>query len=291
METINVKKNNPTFKMLMLMLLRKKSDLKNLLPPPQIQIHASQLKAPNIKLNNYLKLFNLPSTGFIPITYPFILAMPMQLQLFSHPSIQINPLGLLHVSNYMHLYYPIPENAEMEANCLIDSTNLVKKGIEITVKTSISIASQIYWECESTYLKFSKKYRDEEGNKKKQISFETFEEYDNEYNWHVSKKDSFSYARVSGDYNLIHLSGLFARFFGLPSSIIHGMWSIGKCLNYLNMLNEKKLHFYHAFKGPIPLNSNCKLCVKDTHQGKRFDLFVEGNPRPCVQGILSTTPL
>lgn len=289
METINLGKYNPTFGMLR--LIRKKTDLKKLLTPPQVQVYASNLKASKIKLEKYLKLFNLPHTGFLPITYPFILAMHIQLQLFNHPSIQINPLGLLHVSNYMRLYSPIPEEAEMEANCLIDSTCLVKKGLEIIVKTSIKVDSQICWECESTYLKISKKYRNEEGNKEKRFSFETYEKYDNEYNWHVSRKDAFSYARVSDDYNPIHLSYLFARFFGLPSSIIHGMWSVGKCLNYLDMFNEERLHFYHVFKGPIPLNSNCKLCVKDINQGRRFDLYVEGNPRPCIQGILSNTPL
>ncbi len=288
METIIYGNYNPTFKMLR--LIRKKSDLKKLLTPPQVQIYASNLKVPTIKLNKYLKLFNLPSNGFIPITYPFILAMPLQLQLFNHPSIKINPLGLLHVSNYMRLYSPIPKDAEMEANCLIDSTRLVKKGIEIIVKTSIKVDSQICWECESTYLKISNKYRNEEGDKKRQFVFETYEKYDNEYSWYVSRKDSFSYASVSGDYNPIHLSGLFAHLFGLPSSIIHGMWSIGRCLNYLDMLNEERLYFYHVFKGPIPLNSNCNLCVKDIHQCRRFDLYAEGNPRPCIQGILSTIP-
>lgn len=289
METIHLYNFNPTLKLFLLM--RKKSDLKSLLKPPPIQIYASQLNLSIAKLDKYLKLFDLPSSDFLPISYPFILTMPMQIQLFSHPSILINPLGFLHVSNHITLNKPIPKDSVMEAFCYIDSTQLAKKGIEITVKIVIKVNSEPSWECKSTYLKFSKKYRDEAGNGKKLFSFESYDKYDEEHHWYVSRKDAFSYARVSGDYNLIHLSKIFARITGLPKPIIHGMFSIGKCLHYLKLNSPDKLHFYHIFKGPIPLNSNCILCIKNLPHGKRFDLFAENNPRPCIQGILSGSPL
>jgi len=290
METINLYNFNSTIKMLSLM--RKKSDLKNLLSPPPIRIYANHLNVPPKIFDKYLRLFDLPSSDFLPISYPFILTMPMQIQLFAHPSILINPLGFLHVSNNMTLYKPIPKDEKMEAYCHIDLTRLVKKGLEITVKILINSNSEPIWECHSTYLKFSKKYRDEERNGKKQFSFESYDKYDEEHHWYVSRKDAFSYARVSGDYNLIHLSSIFARIAGLPKPIIHGMWSIGKCLHYLSIDSSNTLYFYHVFKGPIPLNSSCKLCIKNTqNDAKRFDLFVENNPRPCIQGIISASPI
>lgn len=289
METINLHNFNSTLKLLLLM--RKKSDLGKLLPPPEIQIYAPELSVLIKRIDKYLKLFNLPSSDFLPITYPFILTMPMQIQLFAHPSILINPLGFLHVSNNMTLYKPIHKNEKMEAYCYIDSTRLAKKGVEIIVKVKLCINKEIVWGCESTYLKFSKKYRDEQGNGKKQFNFESYDKYDEIYNWYVSRKDAFSYARVSGDYNLIHLSNIFARMTGLPTPIIHGMWSIGKCLQYLNIGHKSPLYFYHVFKGPVPLNSSCTLCIKNISNGKRFDLFTKDNPRPCLQGIISEFPL
>lgn len=289
METINLYNFNPTLRLLLLM--RKKSDLKNLISPPPIQIYAPQINLSPVKFGKYLKLFNLPFSDFLPISYPFILTMPMQVQLFCHPSIILNPLGFLHVSNDMTLYKPISINDKMEAYCFIDSTRLAKKGLEITVKITVNVNAQLAWECKSTYLKFSKKYRNEEGNGKQTYSFEPIVKYDEEYNWYVSRKDAFSYAHVSGDYNLIHLSKIFARITGLPYPIIHGMWSIGKCLHYLNMENKNTLYFYHVFKGPVPLPSHCLLLVKNSSSGKRFDLFTRENPRPCIQGIISEFPI
>ncbi len=282
-------KFNSTLKMLLLM--RKKSDLKKLLTPPEVQVFNPNMEINEKRLSKYQKLFALPPSDFLPILYPFVLTMPMQILLFDHPSIQLNPLGFLHVSNYIIQYRPIHKQDKLEGYCYIESTQLAKKGVEITVNIVLKTNSEPIWECKSTYLKFLKKYRNEEGNGKKTFSFNSYDKYDEEHNWFVSRKDAFSYANVSGDYNLIHLSKIFARFTGLPKPIIHGMWSIGKCLHYINIESKNTLYFYHVFKGPIPLNTNCKLCIKNIEKGKHFDLFAENNPKPCVQGVISETVL
>jgi acyl dehydratase len=37
------------------------------------------------------------------------------------------------------------------------------------------------------------------------------------------------YARVSGDFNPIHIADVAARFFGFKRAIAHGMWSLARC--------------------------------------------------------------
>jgi len=37
------------------------------------------------------------------------------------------------------------------------------------------------------------------------------------------------YARVSGDFNPIHIADLAARFFGFKRAIAHGMWTLARC--------------------------------------------------------------
>ncbi len=51
--------------------------------------------------------------------------------------------------------------------------------------------------------------------------------------WSVPADTGRRYARVSGDWNPIHLAGLLARPFGFPSAIAHGMWSLASCLAHL----------------------------------------------------------
>ena len=46
----------------------------------------------------------------------------------------------------------------------------------------------------------------------------------------VSLRTAWDYARVSNDYNPIHLSDRAARFFGLRGAIAHGMWSLARSM-------------------------------------------------------------
>jgi acyl dehydratase len=46
----------------------------------------------------------------------------------------------------------------------------------------------------------------------------------------VDLNRAWSYARVSGDFNPIHLNDRAARFFGLRGAISHGMWSLARSL-------------------------------------------------------------
>ena len=46
----------------------------------------------------------------------------------------------------------------------------------------------------------------------------------------VDLNRAWSYARVSGDFNPIHLNDRAARFFGLRGAISHGMWSLARAL-------------------------------------------------------------
>jgi len=46
----------------------------------------------------------------------------------------------------------------------------------------------------------------------------------------VSLATAWAYARVSRDFNPIHLNDRAARFFGLRGAIGHGMWSLARSL-------------------------------------------------------------
>ncbi|TFZ33072.1 acyl dehydratase, partial [Pseudomonas syringae] len=48
--------------------------------------------------------------------------------------------------------------------------------------------------------------------------------------WRASAQIGREYAKVSGDYNPIHLSAPSARLFGFPRAIAHGMWPKARAL-------------------------------------------------------------
>ena len=62
------------------------------------------------------------------------------------------------------------------------------------------------------------------------------------------------YARVSGDYNPIHLSAPTAKLFGFPQAIAHGLWNKARTLAALGEhLPVANIEIEVEFKKPVRL--------------------------------------
>jgi len=60
------------------------------------------------------------------------------------------------------------------------------------------------------------------------------------------------YARVSGDFNPIHIADIAARFFGFKRAIAHGMWSLARCAAEIGAATfSRPCTLDVAFKRPI----------------------------------------
>lgn len=95
----------------------------------------------------------------------------------------------------------------------------------------------------------------------------------------TSKKHTKAYAKVSGDYNPIHLNGLMARLFGFKAPIVHGMDMAARLLNVaskeVNTGLIKKCRF--DFKRPVFVDQILKVCSNETQL-----LLVNEDNKSCV---------
>jgi len=106
--------------------------------------------------------------------------------------------------------------------------------------------------------------------------------------WHVPEGMRRCYARLSGDYNPIHVSTFLARLFGFSRAIVHGMWAAASCAARLpHPPNDKAVRYDVVVKGPNFIGSQVKLLGRVSHDAPRFDLYCERNPRPCLCGLLN----
>ena len=97
--------------------------------------------------------------------------------------------------------------------------------------------------------------------------------------------DARTYAKVSGDYNLIHLSPILAKLFGFKSSLLHGMYMKGLMASYISEYTNKKLKkIYVQFKSPLSLPNeiNSFITNKDTHG--EFKVVSTKNDKEIIQG-------
>ena len=102
------------------------------------------------------------------------------------------------------------------------------------------------------------------------VSTETLEVRDN---------TGWRYARVSGDFNPIHLTARTAQMFGFKQAVAHGMWSLGRCLAAAAPhLPKGKMQVDTQFKLPVYIpsqalartwNSSDTVRDRDVHDARR----------------------
>ena len=84
------------------------------------------------------------------------------------------------------------------------------------------------------------------------------------------------YARVSGDYNPIHLSQVTAKLFGFKRAIAHGMWTAARVISDLqasHQLNGQEIDI--QFKRPLFLPGKAKAVVGLTSENTSFSVLSE----------------
>jgi len=78
--------------------------------------------------------------------------------------------------------------------------------------------------------------------------------------WRVTRADALRYARLSGDWNPIHLSRTAARLFGLRAPIIHGMHSVARAVALLEAHTGCRVTAVSVrFRSTVPLGSEVTM--------------------------------
>jgi acyl dehydratase len=93
--------------------------------------------------------------------------------------------------------------------------------------------------------------------------------------WTLAPSSGRAYARISGDWNPIHLTRWSARLMGLPAPIIHGMQSLAKtCAALEKSAGRRVARISVRFTAPVQLGSTAELTAGS--EPGRYLLFCRG---------------
>jgi hypothetical protein len=220
----------------------------------------------------------------LPILYPHVLTSGMQLDMMTQPGFPISMLGAVHLRNHVLQHRPIRIEDRLDVECSMGQERSVKQGLEWDVNTVITAGGAVVWEEISTYL-----VRGKYGEIQEPPARANFAELSNgqeQATWNVPAGMGRRYAKITGDYNPIHVSKILAKLFGFKKDLVHGMWSLARCAEeYLALPDDQPQQVDVAFKGPVYMGSDVRLMVGD---GGRFDLFAKGNDRPVINGTMQS---
>jgi acyl dehydratase len=208
-------------------LLTKRPPVTEVAEPPDFKASVSGVTLDASRVAGYSA-----ACGFadgIPPTYPHVLAMPLHLEIFACGAFPLRPMGLIHLSNVIEVLGDLRYGMQLDFTVRAGNYRPTDAGLAFDMATEIAHEGQQLWRENCVFLSRWPESMERTGGRpprppKTPKDAAMLAELD------VTSGTAWKYARVSGDYNPIHLSDRAARFFGLRGAISHGMWSLARSL-------------------------------------------------------------
>ncbi|MFG6204513.1 MaoC family dehydratase [Pseudomonas retamae] len=208
------------------------------------------------RLAAYRKVCGFADDGLLPPTYPHILAFALQMQLLTDNEFPFPLLGLVHLSNRIRVLRPLGALSRAQVSVRVHNLQAHAKGATFDLLTTLDDQLGPLWEAQSQMLCRGVKLDGEPGEQIWQPAQALLEVA----HWHAPADIGRHYAKVSGDYNPIHLSAASAKLFGFPTAIAHGLWNKARTLAALSgHLPKANLEIAVHFRKPVRLPSEVTL--------------------------------
>jgi acyl dehydratase len=238
-------------------------------PEGMPRFEAKMVAQAGAELAAYQALCGFEDNGVLPITFPAILAAPLHLAIATHSDFPLPAMGLVHASNRIVQHRNIQTDESLELCCWIEGHRQVGVGIEIDLMTRVHVGDELVWQSCSTVLS---RAVEGDGVKRKRPELPGVPPA-LEVEWPLPADLGRAYARISKDYNPIHLFPLTAKLFGFKRQIAHGMCLLAKVAAILPMPKSGPVVFEVAFRKPVFLPSTVRLVSAEHQGGQAFKLL------------------
>ncbi|HVY79518.1 MAG TPA: MaoC/PaaZ C-terminal domain-containing protein [Steroidobacteraceae bacterium] len=267
---------------------------------PRLEAVLARFQAKRERVDAYRAVCGGESSDTLPVAYPHVLAMPVQLALMSSSAFPVRLMGLVHLRNHIEQRRPLRVGEVGRLRVWIEGHRETNVGQEFDVNTSVEIDGQPVWQ--ETCVFMARRMTREKRYAGRIAAGEGIPAPDAEsvqpdspesvrtMSFEADEGIGWRYARVSSDFNPIHLSKLGARMFGFNQPIAHGMWSMARCLAALNsdtFAGAKRVDV--VFKRPVTIPAPLTLETWHTQNGAGFAL--KGTDRGKMHVAGSVVPL
>jgi acyl dehydratase len=221
-------------------------------------------------LAEYARVCGFPVRDALPVTYPHVLAFPLQVALMAQRSFPLPLPGLVHVRNTVTLRRGIDAAEQLTVQVHAERFGPHPKGAQVDLVALIDAGGEPAWEGRSTYLARGAAAPGATAPNRPEPPEITAGPP--AAVWRVDAGTGRRYARVSGDVNPIHLHPWTAKAFGFPRAIAHGMWTAARVIASLQGRLPAALTYDVAFGRPLLLPSTVELRTRRTNEGWALDV-------------------
>jgi acyl dehydratase len=222
------------------------------------------------QLAGYARVCGFPLADTLPVTFPHLLAFPLQVALMTDPAFPVALPGLVHVRNRISVLRPVAAGEHLDVEVWAERFAAHVRGATVDLCATVSAGGAEVWRGRSTYLARGATAPSGAPDADVTVSVVALDRVAAE--WRVPADAGRRYATVSGDVNPIHLSSLSAKAFGFKRAIAHGMWVQARALAALSGRLPDAVDVDVAFRKPLFLPSTVTLATEQVDGG--WDLAV-----------------
>ena len=226
------------------------------------------------RLAAYRKVCGFTDNSLLPPTYPHILAFALQMQLLTAREFPFPLLGLIHLSNRIRVLRPMGGLHRAQVSVSVQNLQPHAKGATFDLLTTLDDQLGTLWQAQSQMLCRGVKL---EGEPVDEVLASTLP-LTQVAQWKAPADIGRRYAKVSGDYNPIHLSAVSAKLFGFPSAIAHGLWNKARTVAALEEhLPTANYEILVQFKKPVRLPGEVALLASAAGSSGELQLIGNGD--------------
>jgi hypothetical protein len=250
---------------------------------PQLSVSLKATRFDAARLRAYREICGFPENGGVPIPYPQVHAVHLQMHLMTQPAFPLPLVGLVHLKNRIVQHREMADDEVFGVQVAVTGNQTTERGLEFDLETTCTdAAGKNVWTAVATILHRNKKVTKKKGPPPAEET--RLSEYKA-----VAAPDDIGrrYGRISGDMNPIHLYPFTAKLLGFERHIAHGMWSMARCCALLQGgLNRPPTELAVQFRQPLFLPARAAMRYEREHEGYVFSLIGRDSGKTHLTGSL-----
>ena len=249
---------------------------------PALSVRVNQVKFSPAWVSAYNKVCGFAEDD-MSLTAPQVLASGLHLHLMANDSVPFPMLGMVHMHNAIESFAPISLESAYDVVVSFGETRKLPLGLEFEVITRYFDGEQLVWQAVMTILSRIKGARVVAAKPAPLVDLPAT---DAQYvRLDVPENQGRKYAKVSNDYNPIHLHAKSASLFGFSQAIAHGMWTAARLLaDVSKQMSAAPSRYEVRFKQPVFLPSSSMVKFQAGADGAQYQLLSSKDSKVLMEG-------
>ena len=252
---------------------------------PMIRVSRAGLRINKRHLRAFYEICHVKPLLFLHILYPLTLCYPYMMRILCRPEMPFSLFKVLNTRTSIRMFRAIRPDEVIDIACWNEPIRLIPKGLEADIIAEISAGGERVWQGVTTYFlrgRFSQGKKSSRPPRLTPINNAPVIK-----KWYLPAEDRFRFARISGDSNGIHYGAFYARMQGFERDFAQPIRIVAECVSALpGAETERRGRLDFFLKGPVYYESQLVLKNKRMKGKNRFDLYCQGNAKPCISGEL-----